>query len=208
MNAPKRLSLAHLPTPIHKLSRLSAEVGKNIFVWRDDMTGFTESGNKVRKLEYLLAEARSRNATRIISAGGSQSNHTRATAFPDTTGPLDRDDTAETTWQISIDAATLEAPAARQVMAILGHLAPDPLPITWLTDTADDPYLDTTPEAIGDALDALYGYSLVDLTRDAVTVHRVVQYAARRSAPADAAAAAIRLLRRQSPGDAPFRHPA
>ena len=81
MNYPKRVSLAHLPTPIHKLPRLSARVGKEIYVWRDDMTGFAESGNKVRKLEFLLADALQQGATRIITAGGYQSNHTRAAAF-------------------------------------------------------------------------------------------------------------------------------
>ena len=81
MNYPKRVSLAHLPTPIHKLPRLSSRVGKEIYVWRDDMTGFPESGNKVRKLEFLLADALEQGATRIITAGGFQSNHTRAAAF-------------------------------------------------------------------------------------------------------------------------------
>lgn len=81
MNYPRRLKLAHLPTPIHKLERLSAEVGKEIYLWRDDLTGFAESGNKIRKLEFLLADALEQRATRIITAGGPQSNHTRATAF-------------------------------------------------------------------------------------------------------------------------------
>lgn len=81
MNYPPRLSLANLPTPIHKLPRLSAEVGKEIYIWRDDMTGSVESGNKVRKLEFLLADALEKGATRIITAGGYQSNHTRATAY-------------------------------------------------------------------------------------------------------------------------------
>lgn len=81
MNYPPRLTLANLPTPIHKLDRLSKEVGKEIYIWRDDMTGSVESGNKVRKLEFLLADAVAKGATRIITAGGFQSNHTRATAY-------------------------------------------------------------------------------------------------------------------------------
>jgi D-cysteine desulfhydrase len=81
MKFPPRLKLAHLPTPIHKLERVSAEVGKEIFIWRDDLTGFTESGNKIRKLEFLLANALEKGATRIITTGGFQSNHTRATTF-------------------------------------------------------------------------------------------------------------------------------
>jgi D-cysteine desulfhydrase len=81
VNYPPRLALAHLPTPIHKLPRLSAEVGRDIYLWRDDLTGFVESGNKVRKLEFLFAHALETGATRVITAGGMQSNHTRATAF-------------------------------------------------------------------------------------------------------------------------------
>jgi D-cysteine desulfhydrase len=81
MKFPPRLKLAHLPTPIQKLERVSAEVGKAIFIWRDDLTGFTESGNKIRKLEFLLADALEKKATRVITSGGYQSNHTRATTF-------------------------------------------------------------------------------------------------------------------------------
>lgn len=81
MKFPPRLTLAHLPTPIQRLERVSAEVGKEIFIWRDDLTGFTESGNKIRKLEFLLADAIEKGATRIITSGGYQSNHTRATTF-------------------------------------------------------------------------------------------------------------------------------
>ncbi len=81
MKFPPRLHLAHLPTPIQKLERISAEVGKEIYIWRDDLTGFIESGNKIRKLEFLLADALEKGATRIITSGGYQSNHTRATTF-------------------------------------------------------------------------------------------------------------------------------
>jgi D-cysteine desulfhydrase len=81
MKSPPRLKLAHLPTPIQKLERLSTEVGHEIYIWRDDLTGFVESGNKIRKLEFLLADALESGATRIITAGGMQSNHTRATVF-------------------------------------------------------------------------------------------------------------------------------
>ena len=81
MNYPPRLRLAHLPTPIHKLDRLSAEAGREIYLWRDDLTGFVESGNKIRKLEFLLAHALETGATRIVTSGGMQSNHTRAASF-------------------------------------------------------------------------------------------------------------------------------
>ena len=81
INYPPRLQLAHLPTPIHKLERLSAELGREIYIWRDDLTGFVESGNKIRKLEFLLAHALECGANRVITSGGIQSNHTRATSF-------------------------------------------------------------------------------------------------------------------------------
>src|SRR5688572_15644428 len=81
INYPPRLQLAHLPTPIHKLERLSAEIGRDLYIWRDDLTGFVESGNKIRKLEFLLAHALECGANRVITSGGIQSNHTRATSF-------------------------------------------------------------------------------------------------------------------------------
>jgi len=81
MNYPPRLSLARLPTPIHKLERLSTRIGHEIYLWRDDLTGFVESGNKARKLEFLLAHALATGADRIITSGGVQSNHTRAASF-------------------------------------------------------------------------------------------------------------------------------
>lgn len=81
MGFPERLRLAHLPTPIVKLSRLSAKVGVGIWLWRDDCTGFVDSGNKIRKLEFLVSEAVRQRATRLITCGGPQSNHARATVF-------------------------------------------------------------------------------------------------------------------------------
>ena len=77
---PDRLRLAQLPTPIQRLNRLSEVVGADIWIKRDDLTGYGLSGNKVRKLEYLLAEARGRGARALITCGGLQSNHCRASA--------------------------------------------------------------------------------------------------------------------------------
>ena len=77
---PARLSLARIPTPVEHLSRLSAEVGADIFVKRDDLTGAALSGNKIRKLEFLFADALARGARRVYTCGGVQSNHARATA--------------------------------------------------------------------------------------------------------------------------------
>ena len=81
MQWPERLSLARTPTEIVPLRGLSRRFGKDIRVWRDDLTGFGESGNKIRKLEFLLAEARAQNATEVITCGGPQSNHARATVM-------------------------------------------------------------------------------------------------------------------------------
>lgn len=75
----KKLSLANTPTKIYKLERLSKEVGKNIYIKRDDQTGSELSGNKVRKLEYCLAEAIESQCDMVITTGGIQSNHCRAT---------------------------------------------------------------------------------------------------------------------------------
>ena len=75
-----RISLANLPTPIYRLSTVSKELGKNIWVKRDDFTGAEMSGNKVRKLEFAVAEALAQGADVLITGGGIQSNHARATA--------------------------------------------------------------------------------------------------------------------------------
>jgi D-cysteine desulfhydrase len=76
-----RLALAHLPTPIEELPRLSSILGgPRIFVKRDDQTGLAFGGNKTRKLEFLVAEAQQQGARMLISAGTIQSNHCRQTA--------------------------------------------------------------------------------------------------------------------------------
>jgi len=77
----KRLHLAHLPTPIQKPERLAKAMGLDLWIKRDDMTAGAEAGNKVRKLEFLLAEAVERGADTVITCGGIQSNHARATAL-------------------------------------------------------------------------------------------------------------------------------
>jgi len=79
---PPRLSLARLATPLEPLDRLSASLGgPRIWVKRDDLTGCATTGNKVRKLEFTLARARAAGADTLITAGGLQSNHCRATAL-------------------------------------------------------------------------------------------------------------------------------
>lgn len=76
---PPRVELAHLPTGGHWLRERWG--GLPIYLKRDDHTGGELSGNKIRKLEYLLAEARAQGATWVLTCGGEQSNHARATAL-------------------------------------------------------------------------------------------------------------------------------
>lgn len=78
---PDKLSLANIPTPIEPLDRLSESLGCKLWVKRDDLTGSATTGNKVRKLEYTLARARQKGADVLITCGGIQSNHCRATAI-------------------------------------------------------------------------------------------------------------------------------
>ena len=81
MNAVSRIHFAHLPTPIEELPRLSQKLGgPRIFVKRDDQTGLAFGGNKTRKLEFLIAEAKECGASSLISGGAIQSNHCRQTA--------------------------------------------------------------------------------------------------------------------------------
>ncbi len=76
-----RLRLAHLPTPLESLERLSAELGgPNLWIKRDDCTGLAGGGNKTRKLEFLMADAVERGADAVITQGATQSNHARQTA--------------------------------------------------------------------------------------------------------------------------------
>ncbi|TPW26741.1 D-cysteine desulfhydrase [Martelella alba] len=76
-----RLHLAHLPTPLERLDRLSAELGgPEIWIKRDDCTGLSTGGNKTRKLEFLMAEAQAMKADIVMTQGATQSNHARQTA--------------------------------------------------------------------------------------------------------------------------------
>ncbi len=78
---PPRLHFAHLPTPIEELSTLSAVLGgPRLLIKRDDQTGLAFGGNKTRKLEFLIAEAKEFGADTLISGGAIQSNHCRQTA--------------------------------------------------------------------------------------------------------------------------------
>ena len=76
----ERIHLATLPTPLCKLENISRLLGKNIYIKRDDMTGVALGGNKVRKLEYLLADAKAKGVDVVFTTGGAQSNHAMLTA--------------------------------------------------------------------------------------------------------------------------------
>jgi D-cysteine desulfhydrase len=78
---PSKLKLAHLPTPLWRHPALDALVGSAVWVKRDDMSEGAAAGNKIRKLEYLLGQASEQRAHAVITCGGLQSNHARATAI-------------------------------------------------------------------------------------------------------------------------------
>ena len=76
-----RLRIAALPTPLDEAPRLSAALGgPRILIKRDDLTGLAFGGNKTRKLEYLMADARRQDADVVLTVGAAQSNHARQTA--------------------------------------------------------------------------------------------------------------------------------
>jgi len=76
-----RVRLAHLPTPLLRVPALDARFGVELWIKRDDTTGGADAGNKLRKLEFLLARAQQERATTVLTCGGIQSNHARATAI-------------------------------------------------------------------------------------------------------------------------------
>ncbi len=75
-----RFELALLPTPVQPLPRLSDELGVKLSVKRDDLTGLAFGGNKTRKLDLLVAQARRQGADTLVTVGAEQSNHCRQTA--------------------------------------------------------------------------------------------------------------------------------
>lgn len=80
-NYPSRISIAHLPTPIEPLEKLSEFLGgPEIFIKRDDQTGLAFGGNKTRKLEFLVADALAKDCDHLVTSGDLQSNHCRQTA--------------------------------------------------------------------------------------------------------------------------------
>ncbi len=78
---PTRIELAQLPTPLTKLEKFSHRFADTtVWVKRDELTGTEVSGNKIRKLEFCIAEAQAQGCDSLITCGGIQSNHCRATA--------------------------------------------------------------------------------------------------------------------------------
>lgn len=80
LSALKKVNCGFFPTPLHKLENLSKELGCNIFMKRDDLTGLGANGNKIRKLEYLVQDALDQGCTTLMTFGGPQTNHGRQTA--------------------------------------------------------------------------------------------------------------------------------
>ncbi len=76
-----RMQMAHLPTPLERLERLTAHLGgPRLLVKRDDQTGLATGGNKARKLEFLVGQALAGRADVLVTRGAPQSNHARQTA--------------------------------------------------------------------------------------------------------------------------------
>ena len=80
MNTFVKESLGMFPTPLHRLPNISRELGTNVWIKRDDLCGVALGGNKVRKLEYLLADAKAKGYDLVMTTGQAQSNHAMLTA--------------------------------------------------------------------------------------------------------------------------------
>lgn len=76
----QRIETGFYNTPIHKLENISKKYGINLYIKRDDMTGFALGGNKLRKLDYLLKDALDKDCNVLLTYGGPQTNHGRLTA--------------------------------------------------------------------------------------------------------------------------------
>lgn len=77
MAVPRKVPLIQAPTPVHRLDRMSEKLGIELWIKRDDLTGFALGGNKGRKLEYLIAAALDQGADAVTSCGSTQSNFVR-----------------------------------------------------------------------------------------------------------------------------------
>ncbi|MGV8145324.1 MAG: 1-aminocyclopropane-1-carboxylate deaminase/D-cysteine desulfhydrase [Alkaliphilus sp.] len=80
LEAIPKIDLGCYPTPFYKIENLSKKTGLNLFIKREDLSGLGLGGNKIRKLEYLLADAKQKKSDTIITTGAAQSNHAMLTA--------------------------------------------------------------------------------------------------------------------------------
>ena len=80
MNHIEKQALGLFPTPMYRLPNISQELGTNVWIKRDDLCGVALGGNKVRKLEYLLHDAKSKGYDLVMTTGQAQSNHAMLTA--------------------------------------------------------------------------------------------------------------------------------
>lgn len=72
-------NILHLPTPIEYLPSVSRDLGIDLYIKRDDLTPLAMGGNKLRKLEYFVRDAKDKGATLLLTVGGVQTNHGRLT---------------------------------------------------------------------------------------------------------------------------------
>jgi len=175
-----RLQIAHLPTPVEPLERLSAHlVGPRLLVKRDDQTGLATGGNKTRKLEFLVAQALAGRADVLVTGGAPQSNHARQTAAaaakfglravlvlrgnepPTRTGNLLLDDLlgAEIRWAGEGDLTTALEQTAKELWSMGGRPALIPYggsnPVGASGYTAALEELAAQLEAAGERVDAI-----------------------------------------------------
>ena len=75
-----KIQFLNVPTPLHRLDRISEDLGVEFYLKRDDLTNLGTGGNKLRKLEYFLHDALDQGATMLLTVGGAQTNHGRLTA--------------------------------------------------------------------------------------------------------------------------------
>lgn len=74
-----KIEFLNTPTPLQRLDNISADLGINLYLKRDDLTNFGTGGNKLRKLEYFVKDAKDKGATMLLTVGGAQTNHGRLT---------------------------------------------------------------------------------------------------------------------------------
>jgi len=85
----QRMPLGLYPTPLHPLTKLSVDLQTELWMKRDDLISFALGGNKIRGLEFLVADALEQKADTLVTGAGAQSNHVRATAAAAKTNQLD-----------------------------------------------------------------------------------------------------------------------